>query len=59
MEKNSNLSNDCRNARHMIKIKPFKQDQAVQGLHDGKVTECQTKGGLKFEAQKHIYDKTV
>ena len=41
----------------MIKIKPCKQDQAVQDLHDEKVTECQTKGGLKFKAQKHIYDK--
>ena len=58
-EKNSNLSNDRRNVRHVIKIKPCKRDQAVQDLHDEKVTECQTKGGLKFKAQKHIYDKTV
>ena len=57
-EKNSNLSNDGRYARHVIKIKPCKRDQAVQDLHDEKVTECQTKGSLKFKAQKHIYDKT-
>ena len=58
-KKNSNLSNDRRNARHVIKIKPCKRDQTVQDLHDEKVTECQTKGGLKFKGQKHIYDKTV
>ena len=57
-EKNSNLSNDGRYARHVIKIKPCKRDQAVQDLHDEKVTECQTKLSLKFTAQKHIHDKT-
>ena len=43
----------------MIKIKPCQRDQAVQDLRDEKVTECQTKRGLKFKAQKHIYDKIV
>ena len=58
-KKNSNLSNDHRNAQHVIKIKPCKPDQAVQDLHDEKATEYQTKGGLKFKAQTHIYGKTV
>ena len=41
-----------------LHIKLCKRDQAVQDLHDEKVTECQTKAP-KFKAQKHIYDKTV
>ena len=36
---------------HVSEIKLFK-------IYDEKVTECQTKG-LKFKAQKYIYDKTV
>ena len=42
-EKNSNLSNDGRYARHVIKIKPCKRDQAVQDLHDEKVTNVTQK----------------
>ena len=41
---------DCTSS-HVSEIKLFK-------IYDEKVTECQTKG-LKFKAQKYIYDKTV
>ena len=54
-KKHSELSNDRRNARHIIKLKPAKRDTAVADLCDSQVTDCQTKGGMKLKAQKYIY----
>ena len=54
-KKHSELSNDRRNARHVIKLKPAKRDAAVVDLIDSQITECETKGGMKLKAQKHIY----
>ena len=58
-KKNAEISNDRRNARHIIKIKPSKCDNAVADLVDGGVNECITKGGKKLKAQKHIYMYTA
>ena len=55
----SGLSNDRRNTRHVVKIKPSKLDPAVDGLSDVNITECKTKGGLKLKAQKHIYSNST
>ena len=56
---NSDISNDRRNARHMVKIKPSKRDRAIQDLVDDSVKECHTKGGVKLKAQKYIYNGTI
>ena len=58
-KKHSEISNDRRNARHVIKIKPTKRDHAVADLVDSNVTECITKGGRKLKAQKYIYSHTT
>ena len=58
-KRHSVLSNDRRNARHVIKIKPNKLENVVADLTDSQVTECNTKGGKSLKAQKHIYTLTV
>ena len=55
----SDISNDRRNARHMIKIKPNKRDKAIADLSDENVKPCESKGGDKLKAQKHVYNFTV
>ena len=56
---NSSISNDRRNARHVVKVNPSKLDTAVMDLRDDRVTEGKSKGGIKYKAQKHIYSNTV
>ena len=58
-KKHSELSNDRRNARHVIKMKPTKRDVAVVDLVDPQITEVKTKGGFKLKAQKYIYTLTT
>ena len=56
---NSDISNDRRNARHIVKIKPSKLERVVSDLEDSNVTEYAAKGGITFKAQKHIHSLTV
>ena len=58
---NSDLSNDRRNGRHVIKIKPEKLALQVSDLEkDPNITECNAKGGGKrLKAQKYIYSLTL
>ena len=53
----SDISNDHRNARHMVKRPKRKLDHAVHDLSDTNITTY--KGGLKVKAQKYIYNKNV
>ena len=58
-KQHSVISNDRRNARHVIKTKPTKLDPVVVDLSDSQITECNTKGGTKLKAQKNIYTLTT
>ena len=52
---NSEISNDRRNACHMVKIKPSKLGRAVTDVIDTNITDFVAKGGSKLKAQKHAY----
>ena len=54
---NSDVSNELCNARHVVKVKSSKLDVAVSDLceSDSNIEKCQTKSGLKYKAQRHIY----
>ena len=56
---NSEVSNDRRNARHVVKIKPSKLDVAVADLSDSNVESFEAKGGKKLKAQRHVYSLSV
>ena len=56
---NSEVSNGRRNARHVVKIKPSKLDFAVSDLSDANLEKCQTKRGIKYKAQRQIYNSMV
>ena len=49
----SEISNDRRNAHHMIKVNSAKKDNAVVDLVDDDIKECLTKGGLKHKVAKN------
>ena len=41
-------------ARHVVMIEPDKRDHAIRDIVDDTTKQCQTKGGLKLNAQKFI-----
>ena len=60
-KENSELSNDRRNGRHEIKIKPEKLANQVLDLQrDPNISESKAKGGGKrLKAQKYIFSMTL
>ena len=55
----SELSNDRRNARHMIKIKRKKLSNYIADLVDDNISETTSKRGPRLKAQKRIYSGEV
>ena len=55
----SDPSNDRRNARHVVKIKPSKRDVVSVDLVDPDVESFQVKGVTKLKAQRRVYSRTV
>ena len=59
---NSDISNDRRNARHMVKLKSEKRDPAVLDLFDSSITTFTKNKKNKSEyvkAQKYIYSRPI
>ena len=56
---NSDLSNDRRNARHMINIKKSKIDPSLIDVVDANVIECGCKRGDRLKAQRKIYNENI
>ncbi len=60
-KEHSEVNNDRRNGRHVIKVKPSKLDVALSDLvgDDDNIKIHTTKGGEQLKAQKYIYTHTV